>query len=43
MIMGGLAGFAVWTATGAFVYLPVFLGNGVVLGMVLDQAIRKPR
>ncbi|HEX6301225.1 MAG TPA: hypothetical protein VF148_12230 [Acidimicrobiia bacterium] len=38
MLVGALTGFAIWVATAIFVFLPVFLGNGVVLGLILQQA-----
>lgn len=41
MILGALVGFGLWMATDLFVFFPAFLGVGVVLGIVFDDA--RPR
>jgi hypothetical protein len=38
MIGGGLVGFAIWMATGMFVFLPVFLGAGLTVGLAMGLA-----
>ena len=37
-IIGAVTGFAIWIATDLFVFFPVFIGIGVVLGMVFKEA-----
>lgn len=39
-VLGGLIGFAVWMATGTFVFLPVFLAVGLVTGISIAQSRR---
>lgn len=41
MILGSLVGFALWMATDTFVFLPAFLGMGVVFGLIFDAARRR--
>lgn len=41
MILGALVGFALWMATDTFVFFPVFLGVGVVFGLVFDAARKR--
>ena len=38
MVIGVIAGFAIWMTTDLFVFFPVFIGIGVVLGMVFKEA-----
>ncbi len=38
MLIGAGSGFAIWLATDLFVFLPVFLGIGFVLGLVFQEA-----
>jgi len=38
MIIGAVTGFAIWIATDLFVFFPVFIGIGFVLGMVFKEA-----
>ena len=38
MVIGVIAGFAIWMTTDLFVFVPVFIGIGVVLGMVFKEA-----
>ena len=38
MLIGAGTGFAIWLATDQFVFLPVFLGIGFVLGLVFQEA-----
>jgi hypothetical protein len=35
---GGLAGFVVWMLTDAFVFLPAFLGVGLVTGIAFAES-----
>jgi hypothetical protein len=35
--IGGLSGFALWMATGTFVFLPVFLAIGLVTGISIAE------
>ena len=37
MVIGAIAGFAIWMTTDLFVFFPVFIGIGVVLGMVFKE------
>jgi hypothetical protein len=43
MLIGGATGFAIWMVTELFVFLPAFLGVGVVLGLVLSAAGNKDK
>lgn len=36
MLLGAVIGFAIWMGTGDFVFFPVFLGVGVVFGMLFS-------
>lgn len=38
MLMGAVIGFALWMGTDTFVFFPVFLGVGVVFGMMFNAA-----
>ena len=38
MVMGAIGGFAIWMSTGSFVFFPVFIGLGFVLGIVAKEA-----
>jgi MFS superfamily sulfate permease-like transporter len=38
MVIGALTGLAVWLTTDLFVFFPVFIGVGFVLGMVFKEA-----
>ena len=38
MIIGTITGFAIWMTTDLFVIFPVFIGIGVVLGLVFTEA-----
>lgn len=33
MLLGGVVGFVIWMVTDAFVFLPVFLGAGLTIGL----------
>jgi hypothetical protein len=37
-IIGAVTGFAIWMTTDLFVFFPVFIGIGFVLGMVFKEA-----
>ena len=39
---GGLAGFAIWMTTGAFVFFPVFLAVGLIGGIMMAEARKQP-
>ncbi|MCO5199489.1 MAG: hypothetical protein M9928_18870 [Anaerolineae bacterium] len=39
MAGGGLIGFAVWMATGLFIFLPVFIGAGLPVGYAIGQKL----
>jgi hypothetical protein len=36
MLTGAVIGFALWIGTDTFVFFPVFLGVGVVFGMIFS-------
>lgn len=38
MAIGAITGFALWIATGTFALFPAFLGMGLVLAMVFQEA-----
>jgi hypothetical protein len=38
MVGGGVVGFAVWMITGLFVYLPVFIACGFVVGYAATES-----
>ena len=39
MVIGAVAGFAIWMTTDLFVFFPVLIGIGFVLGMVFKEAV----
>jgi hypothetical protein len=39
MLMGAVIGSALWIGTDTFIFLPVFLGVGVVFGMIFSAQI----
>ncbi len=41
MTIGALTGLAIWLTTDLFVYFPVFIGIGLVLGLVFKEANEK--
>ncbi len=43
MLIGGVTGFLIWTATDTFALFPAFLGIGLVLGIALSEAASKRR
>jgi hypothetical protein len=40
-VLGGVVGFAIWMATGVFVFLPVFLAVGLVTGISIAETRRR--
>ena len=38
MVIGTITGFAIWMTTDLFVFFPVFIGIGFVLGLVFAEA-----
>ncbi|MGI9586447.1 MAG: hypothetical protein ACR2N7_12745 [Acidimicrobiia bacterium] len=43
MVLGAVAGFIIWMATDTFVFFPVFIGIGFVLGMAFAQGTGKTK
>jgi preprotein translocase subunit SecG len=41
MLIGAITGAAIWLTTDTFVFFPVFIGVGLVLGLALKEANEK--
>lgn len=41
MVIGAIIGAAFWLTTDTFVFFPVFIGVGLVLGLVFKDAMEK--
>ena len=41
MVTGAITGAAIWLTTDTFVFFPVFIGIGFVLGLVFKEANEK--
>jgi uncharacterized membrane protein YfcA len=41
MVIGAITGAAIWLTTDTFVFFPVFIGIGFVLGLVIKDAYEK--